>query len=226
MNSVNNHEHQFEGDIGQHGKKQFVFPNGTGIDHLDNCTQQDMDNFVQCRKLVLDEIHNATIQLREQILLASTQTLKDQLKQEFWCTEVTRHIRLLGACIQPCKAPQVCKALPDPANNPHRRRMDGIFQLDGPHCFEAGYDASVTVCTSQMNMTQEYYPNFNTEPNLETIMANFSCTIQPGCDYLVQQGLNVALLSYEANLLSSGYSIMVSSVVSTFFVSMVFALVF
>ena len=77
------------------------------------------------------------IQLRDQILLATTQTLKDPLKQEFWCTEVTRHIGLLGACIQPCKAPQVCNALPDPINNPHRRRMEGIFQLEGPHWFEA-----------------------------------------------------------------------------------------
>ena len=201
--SVNKIEHQLEGDLGKKGKKQFIFPNGTGVDQLKNCSHQDIVNFVQCKALVLGEIHNATIEIRNQINATTNETLINELKQEFWCTEIARHIRLLGACIQPCKAPQVCIALPDPVNNPHRRRMDGIFQLDGPHCFQAGYDDSLAVCTSQMNVTQQDFPGFNTEPDLETIMANLSCPVQPGCDYMVQQGLNVALLSYEASILSS-----------------------
>ena len=212
--SVQTQQKTFEGEIGKLGKQQFVFANGTGINNLPNCTTQDYDNFDMCRSLVLEEVRNVTLALQLQISeIKDNETLVHQAKQEFWCSTVPRHVRLLGACVRPCKTPGICIPVAQPTDN--RRLDDHPAPLDGPHCFSAGFDTSVSFCLTQMNITQEYYPDFNDNRDLESIMNDYNCP--DTCDNLVQQGLDVALLAYQDSVLSSsGQSLMTSSLAVIF----------
>ena len=193
------------------GRDQFIFPNASGIDKLPNCTATDISTYNKCRALILSSFDNATEALKIEINNAISNgngTLVAILKQEFWCTEAVRHIRLLGACVQPCRTNLLCQPLPLGSDG---REVEGDQPppptpqggLQGPHCFTAGYDDAHLFCRTGMNQTQTVDNGFNTEPDLEVLMNNFTCAVQPTCSQLVQQGLNVALLSYQANVLSS-----------------------
>ena len=73
--------------------------------------------------------------------------------------------------------------------------------LIGPHCFIDGFDDSLMFCQNGMNLTQRIFVGFNLEPNLEIILQTLTCPETPTCQEMVEQGLNVALLSYQENLL-------------------------
>ena len=200
-----------------HGQQQLFFPSGTGANHLPNCMTADYIVAKNCSDFILQLFLEDTKALREAI--AATPSNSTLLKHEFWCHTAAERVRLHGACTRPCRGLQPCLLPPPPSGRrmlqvkpgspPSLRGPTSTSPRspppppEGPFCFVAGFDDALNFCQNGMIVTQQAFPTLNSEPNLETLMQTFTCSERPTCEYMVQQGLNVALLSYQDSFMTS-----------------------
>jgi hypothetical protein len=143
---------------------------------------------------------NATRALKAEHDATNNATLREILKNQFWCLRVANGVRRMGACLPACR----------------RRGGDGKIGNGDETDDDIGGSRTdaLAFCEGDMGDVNAVFPGLNNQrSNLQDLFVDRNCSAKPTCQQLVDEGLELALAQYQLDQLGGAVDKFVSSAV-------------